>query len=210
MLAGFVVEKTLTAEPLEKDAVTIEGAAEGGHGAAAAAPEIAAPILGLIATADIEKGAKISKACASCHSFDKDGATKTGPALWNIVGRAKGSVAGYDYSDGLKAKGGNWDIASLNQFLWKPKKYVSDTKMTFNGISKEQDRAALIAWLRAQADSPVANPTEEEIKAEADAFAPKPAEGAAPTDAAAAPTPEGTATPEKAEEKPAEKTTPAH
>lgn len=202
-LAGFIAEKSLTPAPLEKDAIFVEGAAEGEHGGAASnAPSFAAPILALIASADAEKGAKISKACAACHSFEKGGSTKQGPNLWGIVGHPKGATAGFDYSEGLKAKGGNWDMASLNQFLWKPKKFIDGTKMNFAGIGKDQDRADLIAWLRAQSDSPAADPSEADIAAENEAYAPKaeevaPVEGAVPA--------EGVEAPAATEEKPAEK-----
>lgn len=197
MLAGFVAGLAVHPESLEKDAVAIEGGASAdGHGGGAAAPEVAEPILALIASADAEKGAKISKACAACHSFEKGGPVKQGPNLWSIIGRTKGSDAGFDYSAGLKGKGGNWDYASLNQFLWKPKKFVSDTKMNFAGVKKSEDRAALIAWLRQQADAPADVPSEGDIAAEAAAFAP-PA-----TEETAAPAETETAPP--AEEKPAE------
>lgn len=189
-LGGFVAEQSFHKKPLEKDAVTIEGTSEGGHGeaGAAAAPAVADPILGLIAAADVAKGAKISAACAACHSFEKGGPVKQGPNLWGVIGHVKGSSAGFDYSAGLKEKGGNWDYASLNQFLWKPKKFIGDTKMNFAGIKKPEDRAALIAWLRQQSDAQVALPTEAEIAAEAAAFAPpapaategQPAEGTTP------------------------------
>lgn len=217
MLAGFIAEKSLTPEPLEKDAVTIEGEAGGEHSGASNAPTFAVPILSLIATADIEKGAKISKACAACHSFEKGGGIKQGPELWGIINRAKGSFPGFDYSAGLKAKGGNWDMASLNQFLWKPKKFVDGTKMNFAGIAKEQDRAALIAWLRTQSDSPAADPSETDIKAENDLYSPKAVEtapaadsAAPPADAAATPAPAEGAEAAKAEQNPAEKPTPEH
>lgn len=215
MFAGFIANIAVHPEPLEKDAITIEGgAAAGSHGGGAAAPEIAEPILGLIASADIEKGAKISKACAACHSFDNGGPVKQGPNLWNSVNRAKGSAAGFDYSAGLKEKGGNWDYDSLNQFLWKPKKFIGDTKMNFAGIKKPEDRAALIAWLRQQADAPAGLPSEGDIAAEAAASAAPPVtEEAAP--AAEGEAPEATAeeggesAPAEGERAPATEETPA-
>lgn len=166
-LAGFFVEKAFYKAPLAKDAVEIEGASDDhGHGGVVkpAGPE---PILALLAEADIAKGEKITKACAACHSFEKGGPVKQGPNLWNIVMADKTAVAGFDYSDDLKAVGGKWDYDSLNQFLWKPKKYAKGTKMNFIGLKKPQDRAAIIAWLREQADSQAALPTAAEIEAEA-------------------------------------------
>ena len=43
--------------------------------------------------------------------------------------------------------GGDWSVEELNKFLLKPKKYVPGTKMNFNGLKKDQDRADLIKWL---------------------------------------------------------------
>jgi len=40
-----------------------------------------------------------------------------------------------------------WSPENLNGFLKKPSKYAPGTKMSFNGISKPQDRANLIAYL---------------------------------------------------------------
>ena len=55
--------------------------------------------------------------------------------------------------------------------------------MNFAGLRKPKDRAALIAWLRVQADSPAPLPTEAEIAAEQAAFAPPVEE--APTEGSA-------------------------
>lgn len=172
MLVGFIAETTLKAEKLKKDAVEIENSSGSVGGAVNTGPKLPDPIMALLADADTAKGAKISKACASCHSFEKGGATKQGPNLWNIVGQAKGGVSGFAYSEALIAKGGNWGYDAMNQFFAKPKKYISGTKMNFAGLKKAKDRAALIAWLREQADSPAALPTEAEIAAEQAAFAP--------------------------------------
>lgn len=182
MLAGFFVDKIIVAEKLEKNAIEIEGGAVEG-GPIDTKPKLPDPIMALLADADVEKGAKISKACAACHSFEKGGATKQGPNLWGVVGAAKGHVDGFAYSDELIAKGGDWNYDSLNQFLTKPKKYISGTKMNFAGLRKPKDRAALIAWLRVQADSPAPLPTEAEIAAEQAAFAPPVEE--APTEGSA-------------------------
>lgn len=180
-LSGFVADKLVHAEPLKENAVKIEGVADASAGAGAVKEAAAEPILAMIATADVTKGQTLSKACAACHSFTSGGANGVGPNLYGIVGRAVGAHAGYTYSDDMKAKGGNWGYAELNKFLWKPKSEVAGTKMTFMGIKKPEDRAAVIAWLRTLADTPAALPTDAEITAEA----PKPAEEAAPAEAPA-------------------------
>lgn len=190
MLSSFIAKQAVHPEKLANDAVAIDGAADaGGHGGGQAEDKGPEPILALLAAADVEKGAKVSKACAACHSFEKGGAAKQGPNLWNIVNHDIGAAPGFQYSDGMKNLAGNWDYAHLNQFLTKPKKLISDTKMNYAGLKKPEDRAAIIAWLRTLSDSPAALPTEAEIAAEAAAHAPPaeaaPAEGAAPADGGA-------------------------
>ena len=173
MLINFVADRVIISEDLEKDAVAIDGAVASGHGAAAPAkPKLPDPIMALLATADMAKGAKISKACAACHSFGKGGPVKQGPNLWNITGDNKGGKAGFSYSKAMLEAGGVWDYDSLNKFLAKPKKFISGTKMNFAGLKKAKDRAALIAWLRTQADTPITLPSESDIAAEQAAFAP--------------------------------------
>lgn len=181
MLSGFTAKQVVHPEKLAGDAVAIDGAdSSGDHGGEKAGDKGPEPILALLAAADVEKGAKISKACAACHSFEKGGPAKQGPNLWNIVNHDIAAAAGFQYSEGLKKLEGSWDYAHLNQFLAKPKKLVADTKMNYIGLKKSEDRAALIAWLRTLADSPVALPSETEIAAETAANAPLAAEEAAP------------------------------
>lgn len=147
MLGGFISELLMHPHELEKDAVEIAGGPVSG-GSAAAAPAGPEPIASLIASADIARGKKLSKACAACHSFDKGGVHKVGPNLHSIVGAAKAGKAGYTYSDALKAAGGAWSVDDLNGFLWKPKKYIQGTKMNYVGLKKTEDRAAMVAWLK--------------------------------------------------------------
>ena len=55
----------------------------------------------VMALGDIASGEKIFKKCAACHSINKGGKNKIGPALYNVVGRAVGSVNDYKYSKAL-------------------------------------------------------------------------------------------------------------
>lgn len=102
----------------------------------------------LMRTADFDRGAKIAKKCASCHSFGKGGATKIGPNLYKVIGRKKASIAGFSYSKAMKASGGRWDINAINSFITKPKKYIPGTKMGFAGLRKPKDRADVILFLK--------------------------------------------------------------
>jgi cytochrome c len=195
MLSGFIAEQLIHPHALEQDAVAIDGDAPEAvaGGGKAAFPE---PVLGLLATADIAKGEKLSKACAACHSFDQGGPSKVGPNLWGIVGGKKAHIGGFAYSDTLKNMGGTWTYADLNQFLWKPKSLVEGTKMNFAGLKKPEDRAAMIAWLRTLgSSSPL--PGAGEIAAEAAKFAPETTEGTSEAPAA----PEGAESPEMVEQK---------
>lgn len=103
----------------------------------------------MMKTADVTRGAKIFKKCASCHSIGKGEAAKVGPNLYGVVGRAKGSTS-FSYSDAMKAKGGVWDSESINTFITKPKDYIAGTKMAFAGLKKPQDRADVILYLQKQ------------------------------------------------------------
>lgn len=186
---AFLAKALVHPHELHEFAFNIE-AAEAATGAAGkpAGPQ---PILSLIATADVAKGEKVAKACAACHTFTKGGPNGVGPNLWGVVGGPKDHAAGFAYSGALLEKGGNtWTYAELNKFLWKPKAYAPATKMSFAGLKKEEDRAAVIAWLRAQSDSPKALPSDGEIAAEnaelapPEAAAPPAAEGEAAAPAA--------------------------
>ncbi len=126
-------------------------AADGAAAPAAAAGDLSA----LYATADLKAGGDfVNKKCTVCHSVDKAGANKVGPKLWGVYNRSVASVAGFNYSAGMKAHGGKWDAAALNQFLWSPSKTVKGTMMSFAGIPKDQERANVIAYIASMSDSP--------------------------------------------------------
>ena len=114
--------------------------------------EVLPEITPMLASANMENGEKIFKKCASCHMQVKGGENKVGPAMWGIVNRSKGSMEGFAYSGALVAFGGDWNVEELNKFLLKPKKYIAGTKMNYNGIKKDQDRADLIKWLSSLSD----------------------------------------------------------
>lgn len=134
-------------------------AKESAASAAEAAPAAEVDILSLIAKADPAEGQKVFGKCKACHNADKGGANQVGPNLWNIVGGPHAHMEGFAYSTtmaGMHDK--KWSYEELNAFLSSPKTYAPGTKMTFAGLSKPQDRAAVIAWLRTQSDSPVSLP----------------------------------------------------
>jgi len=82
------------------------------------------------------------KRCTGCHAMEGD---REGPRLAGVFGREAGTVAGFDYSAGLKGSGITWNEATLGKWLRDPDRVVPDTKMDFR-VPKAQERADLIAY----------------------------------------------------------------
>lgn len=96
---------------------------------------------------DAAAGAQAFLPCSACHSVAPDGAALIGPNLWGVVGRAVGSVPGFDYSAELKSVGGNWTPDQLDRFLANPGAFAPGTRMGYVGVSDPTERSALIAYL---------------------------------------------------------------
>jgi cytochrome c len=152
--SDLVSEGLVDPKMLEKQAFEIEGVevkVADGSGAGTPVIESIAPLL---AAANIENGKKVFKKCTVCHSIDKGGPNKVGPNLYGIVGSSVAQVSGFAYSAAMSSHGGNWDYKNLNDYLYKPRDAVKGTKMAFAGLSKVQDRADVIAYMRQESDSP--------------------------------------------------------
>ncbi len=149
MMSGFISHVVYHPHIPAEDAYPVE-VVEVAAGGADAAPAVAEPIGDLMATADIAKGEKLFKVCAACHTIDAGGANRVGPNLHGVVGGKHAHMAGFAYSDAMKAKAGEtWTVDALNEFIWNPKKTIAGTKMSFAGMKKAEDRAALIKYLQA-------------------------------------------------------------
>lgn len=114
----------------------------------------ALPIEQRLAAADENKGQADVIPCQSCHNFEKGAGPKSGSLLFGVVGRAKGSVQGFEYSEALKSEGGNWTYADLDLFLANPKAFAQDTKMAFAGESDPAKRADTIDYLHSLSENP--------------------------------------------------------
>jgi len=112
-------------------------------------------IMALLASASVANGEKVFKKCVACHSIAKGGGNKIGPNLFGVLGRQAGSISDYKYSKAMAARGKPWSFEEMNGFLIKPKNWVKGTKMTFVGLKKETERAAIILYLNKNTDSPL-------------------------------------------------------
>ena len=101
----------------------------------------------VLASASVEDGAKVFRKCSACHKL-AEGENAAGPHLYGLVGRDKGSVDGYGYSDTLASMEGDWTPENLNGFLEKPSSYAPGTSMGFAGLKKVEERADFIAYLQ--------------------------------------------------------------
>ena len=112
-------------------------------------------IMALFASASAAEGAKVFKKCAACHSIKEGGANKIGPALWGVLGRSVGSIPDYKYSKAMAAYGKNWSFEEMNGFLIKPKDWIKGTKMSFAGLKKAKERAAVILYMNENTNNPL-------------------------------------------------------
>lgn len=111
-----------------------------------AVADATAAVPAFMANADAAAGESLFRQCAACHKIE-DGARGTGPHLYEVVGRDKGSVEGFRYSNTLAEMDGVWGYEELSGFIANPREYAPGTRMSFRGIRDEQDRANLIAYL---------------------------------------------------------------
>ena len=112
-------------------------------------------IMALFASTSAAEGAKVFKKCAACHSIAEGGGNKIGPALWGVLGRPVGTFPDYKYSKAMAAYGKNWSFEEMNGFLLKPKDWIKGTKMSFAGLKKAKERAAVILYMNENSSSPL-------------------------------------------------------
>lgn len=98
---------------------------------------------------DPAAGELVFARCRACHMLE-EGQNRTGPSLYQIVGREAGAVEGFNYSDANANSGITWSPEQLFEFLEDPRDVMPGTRMVFAGLPGAQDRADLIAYLEAQ------------------------------------------------------------
>ena len=153
-------EMTQTAEASDtqpaEEAATAEAEADAGAAAETDAGGGGSSGLGAqIAAVDPAAGKKVARKCTACHSFESGGKNKIGPNLYGVIGKPIASAEGYKYSSAMAGKASEaWTYDNLAAYLANPKKWLPGTKMSFAGLKKEDDIAAILAYLRENHDSP--------------------------------------------------------
>lgn len=144
-LVGLVIPEV---EAPEEPGYAIVAAEEGG---VEAGPDLGT----LLGMADVAAGEASFAKCMACHTIAAGGAVGIGPNLNGVVGTVIGAHApGFAYSDALTSVGGNWTYENLDHWLKSPKAFANGTKMSFPGLSDPQERANVLAYLRANGGGP--------------------------------------------------------
>ncbi|HEY0917596.1 c-type cytochrome, partial [Devosia sp.] len=169
MGVGFVAEAIYT--PIQnRGAGYTLAVPETGVEVAAEPQAVEEPLAVLLASANAEQGASAVRKCQSCHNFGEGEPNKTGPGLYDVVGRPIASHEGFAYSSDLAAMGAageTWTYENLNAFIHGPKAFAAGTKMAFAGVKSAEERANILAYLQTLSASPVPFPQPEAAPAEA-------------------------------------------
>lgn len=106
---------------------------------------------------DAEAGARVFAKCKGCHQVGDGAKDKIGPHLNGVFGRKAAAHEGYRYSEAMQRAGDDgliWTAETLEAYVENPRALVSKTRMSFRGLKKPEDRANLLAYLRAFSDNP--------------------------------------------------------
>jgi cytochrome c len=108
---------------------------------------VSGPIAAAASSGDPQHGRQVfEKRCTGCHALEEN---REGPRLAGVYGRTAGSIAGFDYSNGLRKSGIRWDDTTLEKWLSGPDQVVPDAKMDFY-VPKSEERRDLIAFFKGQ------------------------------------------------------------
>ena len=103
------------------------------------------------APGDVTAGQKLYEAkCGGCHTLD---ANRVGPLHRGVVGRRPGVAPGFNYSTAVKALGGVWTPARLDQWLQGPQAMAPGARMYFS-VPESSQRGDIIAYLASVSPPP--------------------------------------------------------
>src|SRR6056297_1801709 len=139
-------EEEAAAEPAATEEVEMAAAEAEEAAAEPAAEETAALNPELVAA-----GEKLFRQCQACHQVGDGAKNRVGPQLNGVMGRTIGGVEDFRYSKTMAAMGEEgqvWDEESMAAFLADPRGYVKGTKMSYRGLKKDEDIAAMTEYLK--------------------------------------------------------------
>lgn len=91
--------------------------------------------------------------CSDCHTFDGGGAAMIGPNLYAVQGRPVASAPDFNFSPALQAHRPQvWTIDTLSAWLKNPAAFAPGTRMAFDGLANDRDRADIVAYLASLSD----------------------------------------------------------
>ena len=85
--------------------------------------------------------------CAACHEGG-GAAPVVGPKLTGVFGRKAGSRDDFRYSRALSRSEIVWDERNLDAFLKAPDQFMPGTRMPFEGVASDAERAEIIRYLK--------------------------------------------------------------
>lgn len=123
---------------------------------------------------DPAAGEQIFRQCQACHNIVDDSGevlagrpnVRTGPNLYNVVGRQAGSVDGFRYRPDIVAlgeSGYSWDVEGLIAYVQDPSGFLSEKlgKNARSGMSfklrSEEDAQNIVAFLASNSPQAAGN-----------------------------------------------------
>ena len=97
----------------------------------------------------LERGAIMYKRCRACHTLGEGERNRVGPNLWQVFGKTAGSREDFNYSSAMANSGIVWTEDTISAYLEDPAEYIPGNRMSFAGLRKDEDRAAVIEYLKA-------------------------------------------------------------
>ena len=89
-------------------------------------------------------------ACEACHSLGSAPDHRVGPPLGNLLDRKAAAVAGYRYSEALRASEWTWTLATLLAWLSDPDTAIPNNAMNYVNALTAEESQRLAEWLLQQ------------------------------------------------------------